>query len=217
MFRAVEALSARRTEESSFTVTAILRESGISRGTFYTHFPTLEDLAEQMLEQRFALIGETDRADRRAALASAASDPQADLRRPAEASQLALARFVDIHRAFLRASLDWRLTSRVREGVISAHATQVRESLRLMGPRVPPHLDHEAFCLMIAGGTVALLTAWLRENDPTTPEAMAQRLLSTMPEWFVGPTAPSNPADHPSQRPSRATAPTTLQSPGGTS
>lgn len=217
VFRAVEALSARRAEESSFTVMAILRESGISRGTFYTHFPTLEDLAEQMLEQRFALIGGADRADRRAALASAARDPQADLRRPAEASQLALARFVDDHRTFLRATLDWRLTSQVRESVIAAHAAQVRESLRVMGPTVPPHLDHEAFSLMIAGGTVALLTAWLREEDPITPEAMARRLLATMPDWFVGSTAPSNPPDHPSPRPGPATAPTALHSPGGTS
>ncbi|WP_193106967.1 TetR/AcrR family transcriptional regulator [Brachybacterium sp. FME24] len=217
VFRAVEALSARRTEESSFTVMAILRESGISRGTFYTHFPTLEDLAEQMFEQRFALIGEADRTDRRAALASAARDPQADLRRPAEDSQLALARFVEDHRPFLRATLDWRVSSQVRESVIAAHATQVRETLRVMGPSVPPHLDHEAFSLMIAGGTVALLTAWLRDEDPITPEAMAERLLSTMPDWFVGSAAPSDPPVHASPHLGPVTAPTDTHSPGGTS
>jgi AcrR family transcriptional regulator len=217
VFRAVEALSALPAEESSFTVMAILRESGISRGTFYTHFPTLEDLAEQMLEERFALIGEADRADRRAALASAIRDPDADLRRPAEDSQLALARFVQEHRPFLRAALTWRLTSRVHERVVAAHAAQVRASLRVMGAAVPSGLDHEAFSLMIAGGSVALLTAWLREEDPVPPEAMAQRLLSAMPEWFVGSPAPSAPTDHPSPHPGPASATTAPLPSGGTS
>lgn len=217
MFRAVERLCAEDAEGFQFTTMAIIRESGISRGTFYAHFPTLEDLAEQMLEARFAQIGEADRKDRREALDAAASSPQADLRRPAEDSQLALARFVQDHRGFFRASLEWRLASRVHERVVEAHAAQIAETLRVMGPAVPPHIDHTAFSLFLAGGSVALLTDWLREPDPIPPDAMAERLLSTMPEWLVGPPPPSQIPDHPLPDTGPASAPTAPQPPGETS
>lgn len=215
VFRAVERLCAEDADGSQFTAMAIIRESGISRGTFYTHFPTLEDLAEQMLEARFAQIGEVDREDRRTALASSARDPREDLRRPAEASQLALARFVQAHRGFFRATLGWRLSSRVQERVVAAHAAQVAETLRVMGPAVPPHIDRAAFSSFLAGGSVALLTQWLREADPIPPEAMAERLLSAMPDWLVG--SPSQLHDHPLPDSGPASARAASHSPGGPS
>jgi AcrR family transcriptional regulator len=186
VFAAIESLSVRHDEGTEFTISAILRESGISRGAFYTHFPTMEDLAEQILEDRFQKIGRSDRAQRRVDVKRAARDPESSLRRPAQESQLEIARFLRSHRAFFRASLDWRVSSRVHETVVSMYAREIRATLALLGPAVPRHIDPHAFSLMIAGGSIAIQTAWLREAEPATPEVLAERLLAAMPEWFVG-------------------------------
>jgi hypothetical protein len=87
---------------------------------------------------------------------------------------------------FYRASLDWRLSGRVHETVVSACADQVAATMQVLGDRVPAGLDRADTARFIAGGAIALLTAWLREDAPGQQERIVTRLLAVMPNWLVG-------------------------------
>lgn len=169
-------VAADRTAEVS--VNAIVRTAGVSRSAFYAQFSDLDELAVAMLVDAFREIG-LDDVHARTAVAD-------DRRRLATASNQRLVAHIAARYAFYRASLDWRLSGRVHETVIAAYADQVTATMRALGDRVPAGTDPVDTARFIAGGAIALLTAWLRQEAPEQQERIVQRLLAVMPEWLVG-------------------------------
>lgn len=164
--------------EAEISVNAIARAAGVSRSAFYAQFADLDALAVSLLVDAFRDIGTDDVEARR--------DPGADARALARESSRRLVAHIAHRRAFYRASLDWRLSGRVHESVVSAYAQQVLATMSALGDRVPSHIVREDAALFIAGGAVALLTAWLRDDAPDGQHAMAERLVAVMPGWLVG-------------------------------
>jgi len=164
--------------ETEVSVNAVARAAGVSRSSFYAQFADLDDLAVAMLVDTFRDIGLDDLEGRRI--------PDADLRTLARASNRRLVAHIGQRSAFYRASLEWRLSGRVHESVVSAYAQQVLATMAALGDRVPPHVVHEDAARFIAGGAIAMLTAWLRADAPGGQDAMAERLVAAMPEWLVG-------------------------------
>jgi AcrR family transcriptional regulator len=176
---AVERLTA--TAGAEVTVNAIAQEAGVSRTSFYAQFEDLDALAVSMLVDAFRDIGHDDVVARRAA--------GADAHRAARSSAFRLVEHIAARRAFYRASLDWKLTARVREVVEAAFAEQVLVSLDVAPGRLPAGLDRRDAARFVAGGVLAVLTAWLRDDDaPTDPEAVADRLVSLLPGWLTRPS-----------------------------
>jgi AcrR family transcriptional regulator len=128
---AVERLTA--TAGAEVTVNAIAQEAGVSRTSFYAQFEDLDALAVSMLVDTFRDIGHDDVVARRAA--------GADAHQAARSSAFRLVEHIAARRAFYRASLDWKLTARVREVVEAAFAEQVLVSLDVAPERVPAALD----------------------------------------------------------------------------
>lgn len=174
--RAVEGLAADASTE--ITVNAIARAAGVSRSAFYAQFADLDDLAVAMLVDAFRDIGLDD--------LRARDDHDADLRTLAVAANRRMLAHIGSRSAFYRASLDWRLSGRVHESVVAAYAQQVLATIRLLGVRVPGTVHAEDTARFIAGGAIAMLTAWLRDDAPAEQDAMAERLVAVMPEWLVG-------------------------------
>jgi len=164
--------------ETEVSVNAVARAAGVSRSSFYAQFADLDDLAVAMLVDTFRDIGLDDLEGRKI--------PDADLRTLARASNRRLVAHIGQRSAFYRASLEWRLSGRVHESVVSAYAQQVLATMAVLGDRVPPHVVHEDAARFIAGGAIAMLTAWLRADAPGGQGAMAERLVAAMPEWLVG-------------------------------
>jgi AcrR family transcriptional regulator len=164
--------------ETEISVNAVARAAGVSRSSFYAQFADLDDLAVAMLVDTFRDIGLDDLEGRKTR--------DADLRTLARASSRRLVAHIGQRSAFYRASLEWRLSGRVHESVVSAYAQQVLATMAALGDRVPPHVVHEDAARFVAGGSVALLTAWLRDDAPAGQDAMAERLVAVMPEWLVG-------------------------------
>jgi AcrR family transcriptional regulator len=164
--------------EAEISVNAVARAAGVSRSSFYAQFADLDDLAVAMLVDTFRDIGLEDLEGRRI--------PDADLRTLARASNRRLVAHIGQRSAFYRASLEWRLSGRVHESVVSAYAQQVLATMAALGDRVPPHIVHEDAARYVAGGAIAMLTAWLRADAPAGPDAMAERLVAAMPDWLVG-------------------------------
>lgn len=173
---AVEQLVADPAAEIS--VNAVARAAGVSRSSFYAQFADLDDLAVAMLVDAFRDIGLDDLEARTA--------PEADLRTLARASNRRLVAHIGQRASFYRASLDWRLSGRVHESVVSAYAQQVAATMDALGDRVPGHVVREDAARFVAGGAIALLTAWLRADAPAGQDAMADRLVAVMPDWLVG-------------------------------
>jgi len=164
--------------EAEISVNAIARAAGVSRSAFYAQFADLDELAVSLLVDAFRDIGLDD--------VQARQDPGADAGVLARESSRRLVTHIGRRCAFYRASLDWKLSGRVHESVVSAYADQVLATMTALGDRVPPRVVHEDAARFIAGGALALLTAWLRGDAPAGQDAMAERLVAAMPGWLVG-------------------------------
>jgi AcrR family transcriptional regulator len=160
------------------SVNAIARAAGVSRSAFYAQFSDLDELAVALLVDAFRDIGLDDVDARR--------EPGADARTLAQESSRRLVAHIDERRAFYRASLDWRLSGRVHESVVDAYAQQVLATMAVLDAGVPPDVVPEDAARFIAGGAIAVLTAWLRDEAPGGRDAMADRLVAVMPDWLVG-------------------------------
>lgn len=175
---AVERLSASTASTSDITVHAIAREAGISRTAFYAHFSDIDDLAVSMLIDTFREIGIDDVHDREASAVAP--------RELAQRSMLRLAQHIVARRLFYRASLDWRLTARVRETVEQTFADQVLATLDAARGLAAPDADPRDAARFVAGGSLSVITSWLREDVETSdPHTLAQRLVSVLPDWLL--------------------------------
>nr|WP_277925318.1 TetR/AcrR family transcriptional regulator [Sediminivirga luteola] len=178
IFEAVRTLSAQAPDTVS--IAAIAREAGISRPAFYAQFPDLDSLAIALLTDAFNEIGAADLRNR---------EGDHDRRSAARVAARALTEHIDAHRAFYRASLEWKVGSVVHETVAAAFARHARDSLLLYPEDTTPEewsAQSHDLATYIGGGCLALLTSWLREDPPCTPEAMTERLLAVMPRRLVG-------------------------------
>ena len=165
-------------QTTEVSVNAIVRTAGVSRSAFYAQFSDLDELAVAMLVDAFREIGLDD-------VRAREGDPS-DRNRLAVSSNRRLVEHIAARYPFYRASLDWRLSGRVHETVVSAYADQVVATMLVLGDRVPPGLDRADTGRFIAGGAIALLTAWLREDAPEQQDRIVTRLLAVMPDWLVG-------------------------------
>jgi len=157
------------------SVNAIIRASGVSRSGFYAHFRNLDDLLVAMLSDAFRSIAVEYTASEGASPGSAA-----------RAAQERLVAFVSDRRAFLRASLGWQVSSRAHETVVQAYAEGVQAAIESRAHAAPQHADVHDLATFIAGGSVALLTQWIREDDDDASRAaIVDRLLSVMPDWLI--------------------------------
>jgi AcrR family transcriptional regulator len=159
------------------SVNEIARTAGVSRSAFYAQFSDLDELAVAMLVDAFREIGLDD--------IRARADDGND-HHLAVTSNRRLVEHLALRYPFYRASLDWRLSGRVHDTVVSAYADQVAATMQVLGDRVPAGLDRADTARFIAGGAIALLTAWLREDAPEQQEQIVTRLLAVMPDWLVG-------------------------------
>jgi AcrR family transcriptional regulator len=178
-------VAADRTAEVS--VNAIVRTAGVSRSAFYAQFSDLDELAVAMLVDAFREIGLDDLRARAEDVAGDGAGSAGDARRRlAAASNWRLVEHIAARYPFYRASLDWRLSGRVHETVVSAYADQVAATMRFLDDRVPAGVGSDDMARFIAGGAIALLTAWLRDDAPEQQDRIVERLLAVMPDWLVG-------------------------------
>lgn len=166
---AVEALG---TRDDDVTVPAIVAEAGISRSSFYAHFRDLDALAVEILGEAFAEIEALD----------------LELRRTTGPTATALAtteRLVDVfarRRQLYAAVLGSRTTTEAHRAVQEAFAIQ---ALGTMIATAPPHVDPRAAADYVAGGSLAVLTAWLLSDEPAETSHVQRQLVALLPAWLI--------------------------------
>ncbi|GAB3302646.1 TetR/AcrR family transcriptional regulator [Pseudoclavibacter terrae] len=166
---AVEELSARGDE---VTVPAIVAEAGVSRSTFYAQFRDLDALAVRILTEVFTQIEELD-------LSLRASATPIETAR-ATTSQL-VAEFAK-RRTLYAGVLGSRTTTEAARAVRAAFAEQALGTMQLT---VPAGLDPKVAAEYVAGGSLAVITAWLLSDTPEPTERVQQQLLALLPAWLI--------------------------------
>lgn len=166
---AVEALSERSAE---VTVPAIVAEAGVSRSTFYSQYRDLDALAVAILTDAFTEIEVLDLALRRTAT-------------PTETAQATTARLVAEFarkRSLYAGVLGSRTTTEAHRAVQDAFAEQ---ALGTMRATVPEHVDPVIAADYVAGGSIAVITAWLLSDRPASTEHVQRQLLALLPPWLI--------------------------------
>ncbi|SKC43938.1 TetR/AcrR family transcriptional regulator [Okibacterium fritillariae] len=166
---AVETLSAAGDE---ITVAAIVAEAGISRSTFYTQFRDLDALAVDILTAAFTEIEALDLRLRQSTS-------------PLETARATTAHLVaefDRRRSLYAGVLGSRTTTEAHRAVHDAFAEQALDTMRAT---VPEHLDPRVTADYVAGGSMAVITAWLLSDDPLPASRVQDHLLALLPPWLI--------------------------------
>ncbi len=80
-----------------------------------------------------------------------------------------------------------RTTTETHQAVREAFAEQ---ALGTMLQAAPAHLDPRIAAEYLAGGTLAVLTAWLLSDEPAPVETVQQQLLALLPTWLSSDAQP---------------------------
>ncbi|MFK4761157.1 TetR/AcrR family transcriptional regulator [Microbacterium sp. ZW T5_45] len=171
LFAAAQSLCARDDEVS---VSALVREAGVSRSAFYTHFADVGELALRMIEPVFEEIAAT-------AAAARAEDPHRAMRE----AQEGLAAHVHADRSLYRAAFllpGGTLLERMRDAMVvplAAHIETVQP---------PEGIRADITAGYIAGAATGVLADWVTGRIDASPSTLADHLYLLMPAWMHEPT-----------------------------
>lgn len=164
--------------DDSLSVAAIVREAGIGRSSFYTHFSGIDDLAVTVLSGVFEAIGVADVELRRHRVVSGAE--------AARVAQVRLVGHLAQHRALYASMLALPFTSAVLTRAINAYAAQVRATIGLV-PVTPAGLSIDAVAIYTASGSLGLLAHWIQSPDYMPADQLVDQLMSLLPSWLAAP------------------------------
>jgi AcrR family transcriptional regulator len=165
---------------ADISVTSITTAAGVSRSVFYTHFSGVDDLAAAILEAAIEQIGADDATLRTdGALTGSAALRTAVTR---------LVGHVESHLALYAAVLT--PTSASLERAIDAYQRQAVVTLEGLR-NIPPGLDRRSMARYFAAGSLAVVVAWIRDDDRAPREELIDFLVAMLPPWFAGDEDPS--------------------------
>jgi AcrR family transcriptional regulator len=153
------------------SVTSIARTAGISRASFYSHYASVDELANTLRRDAILFIGELYLVERNRTTAALIRSQERIVAHVAE--HRALYRAV----AALPASRDTHLLSvrafaRVIERAMSGHIA------------APEGLDVPAVALYIASATNGMLDSWIAGELDLTEAELVDHLTRLLPPWF---------------------------------
>lgn len=176
--------------DGEFTVNDLVSLAGVSRGSFYTHYGSLDELLGAMLEEMF----EVQRM-RAATLVAAGRSTQEIV----QASVAAVVAYAVRHHAFLRGALGWPVRHQAYLNVVDTFARHHEALLRRMKKDLPAHVEVAGTAQFFAGGTFQVVIRWLstteqgaRDGQPLDGCTMTEALLRLLPSWYTG-LSPTDP------------------------
>lgn len=172
ILEAVERLGEAKAEIS---IAAIVTEAQLSRSSFYSQFKDLGDVAVQLLTELFAEIE---------ALYPRLRESGVEGEAAGRASTELL--FTEIQR---RRGLYAAVLGGAGASIVTQHriCEVIANTLLPAAVLQAPAGIHPGFASKyMAAGTLATLTDWLLEEEPTSIPEMQERLLSMTPRWLMG-------------------------------
>lgn len=152
------------------SVSDVVREAGVSRSSFYTHFANLDEVAVGMLDRDFWSSGPTIGTGTGASIAREA--------------YTALAGHLTGHQVLFSSVLDLPLASRAYDEAIGAYADRIVEAI-VARAVVPADISPDAAATYVAGGARTLISAWMRGSVPISDDELVEQLVALLPAWFA--------------------------------
>lgn len=182
----VEALERLTGQGTDVTVSSIVREAGISRGTFYTHYSGLEELAVQLQAEVVHFLAGLERT--RAHL-----DPEGLVRSRRDSIAEALGGVVEHYakyRPFYAAVFSMPVSQATAKLRVEALASELHEHMSIDAV-VPETVNIRMAALFIAGGWTTVITDWVLGNLKASEAEVARHMVMLVPEWLyrLRPTA----------------------------
>jgi AcrR family transcriptional regulator len=174
-----EALQRLAQRKADVTVSSLVREAGVSRGTFYTHYAGLEELAGDLQATLVHHIAGWER--QRAHL-----DPGEAVMSRRESIAEALRMVVDHYseyRSFYAAVFSLPTSLETTNALVTALADELQEHM-LTDAMIPPDVDARMAALFIAGGWMTVISEWVMGRLDAQEALVARHLVSLVPEWM---------------------------------
>ncbi|MCU1614665.1 MAG: TetR/AcrR family transcriptional regulator [Frankiales bacterium] len=175
IFSAVELLIAQSPE--SISVADIVRQAGISKTSFYTHFSSFDDLALQVVERAYEHLRDINRR----LAAAPAFDPASVVR---ESYERLIRHYIE-HRTFYVAVLALPLSREVHTNAVRAMAADI-EPWIAGHPNLPTSIRPHLAASLISSAVVGFLDEWLESDFEATADELLEHLLQLLPAWYTG-------------------------------
>ncbi|MGO3885395.1 MAG: TetR/AcrR family transcriptional regulator [Mycetocola sp.] len=166
VFDAIERLAL--TQPDDISVAQIVRESGISRSTFYAHFSGMEDLAAGYLNRAFRDIGQVG--------STVGGSPLGACRSLLEHMVETVPLYVSV--------LGLPLRGRAIDRMVEGYAAQFAHILS-QAPSRPETVDPTLFGSYLAGGTIAAVRQRRQERRPPPADLVVDEVLAFLPAWLT--------------------------------
>ncbi|RYE39757.1 MAG: TetR/AcrR family transcriptional regulator [Hyphomicrobiales bacterium] len=157
------------------TVATLVQAAGVSRGAFYTHFSSIDELAVAAVRSVLEEFGENPDAE-----------PPGDEARVAR-SQLGYGAFfahIAEHRSLFTALVATSNDGSAREELREALVRQTVEAIAA-SPDKPAGLDSRHAAAFLVGGILGALSEWLHDPLPIDPHQLADQIADLMPSWMA--------------------------------
>lgn len=174
--RALETLAG---HGETITVSSIVREAGISRGTFYTHYSNLEELAVEFQADIVHLLAGAERDE-------AHLSPTMSTAQRRETIRVALrevVRHYGRYRPFYTAAFGVPIPQAAATARVEALAGELTEHMRV-DALVPADINVRIAALFIAGGWTTIITEWVMGKLDATEEQVTEHMVNLAPQWL---------------------------------
>jgi AcrR family transcriptional regulator len=169
---------------ATVTVHDVVRMAGISRSSFYAHFSSLDEVASQILRQKFAEI-----------TSSGIELRLDDVVVGRSAARIGYSRLIE-HMVenfpLYSTALELPLTRNAFDEIVEAYAVQLLESIVALD-NAPAGVDTELTTIYVAGGAMALISAWMRGRVEVSDDELVERLVDLLPTWLLSAPIPAAP------------------------
>lgn len=168
----IDAIERLERSGSHLSVSNIVREAGISRSSFYTHFRDLDAVAVHLIAELYGRIEELD-ADLRPAVSG---------REATEATLNLLLDEITHRRHLYVAVLGSGVSGRAYRELLSIFASGARAT---METTAPIGVDPDLAAHFLAAGTLATITWWITQTDPPARDTVQAQLVGLYPSWII--------------------------------
>ncbi|GGL41969.1 TetR/AcrR family transcriptional regulator [Nocardia jinanensis] len=158
------------------SVASLVQAAGVSRGAFYTHFSSIEELAVAAVRSVLEEFGENP---------DAVPPPRGGTK--VARSQLGYGAFfahIADHRPLFTALVATSNDGSAREELREALVRQTVEAIAA-SPNRPTGLDSRHAAAFLVGGILGVLSEWLHDPLPLDPYQLAGQIADLLPSWVA--------------------------------
>lgn len=168
---------------SDFVVRDLVQLAGVSRATFYTHFASIDDVAVELLREKF---GELSAAYRRERERAGERTAQAVWQ-----GQHRLAEVFWQQRELLRPLMECSFAAPSYVAIVRAFADSIEGILEAERARVPAGIDLHVMAFALSNSLIGLLTAWVAGKVEGDLDTIVTHLVALLPPWVGQPDLPA--------------------------